>query len=123
MKMITSKDQLIVTKAERRGGYSILEVIIAMAVLAVLMSMLMPVLALAKNRARRLKCQNNVKQINVTFIAFASENEVKFPWLIVDVDKKALGIAGGIHQTAGQVPPAAAIPRRPDVHAPPFYGR
>ena len=65
-----------------------------MAVLAVLMSMLMPVLALAKNRARRLKCQNNVKQINVTFIAFASENEVKFPWLIVDVDKKALGIAG-----------------------------
>ena len=36
---------------------------------------------------------------------------------------KALGIAGGIHQTAGQVPPAAAIPRRPDVHAPPFHGR
>ena len=82
-------------KTEQRKGYTILEVIIALAVLAILMSMLMPVLALARNRATRLKCQNNVKQVNITFIAFASENEVKFPWLIVDVDKDALGIAGG----------------------------
>ena len=86
--------QETIKKTTRRKGYTILEVIIAMAVLAVLMSMLMPVLAQARNRALRLKCQNNVKQINVTFITYASENEVKFPWMIVDVDKKAQGIAG-----------------------------
>ena len=84
-----------VMKAKRCGGYTVLEVVVAMAVLAILMSMLMPVLAQARNRALRLKCQNNVKQLNVTFITFATENEVKFPWMIVDVDKKALKIDGG----------------------------
>lgn len=61
-------------KRQQRKGYTILEVIIAMAVLAVLMSMLMPVLAQARNRALRMKCVNNIRQINVTFITYAAEN-------------------------------------------------
>ena len=82
------------SKPRRKHAYSLLEVIVAMAVLGILMSMLLPGLAMAKNRARRMKCANNIKQINAAFIVYAGDNEVKFPWLIVDVDKGAQGIWG-----------------------------
>ena len=46
----------------RRGGFTTLELLTVVAVIAVLLALLLPAVAAAREAARRVACQNNVKQ-------------------------------------------------------------
>jgi len=63
-------------------------------VIALLASMLLPALAKAKNRANRIKCTSNVKQVDSAFKAFANDNNDRYPWLLEARDESAQG--GGV---------------------------
>lgn len=56
-------------------GITLIELLVVAGVLAVLIALLLPPLAAAKARARRVECMTRMKQWNMAFTVFAEDNE------------------------------------------------
>jgi len=60
-------------------AFTIFELLVVAAVLAILAAMLLPALANAKGKAQRIQCANNLKQVGLSYRVFAVDNEDLFP--------------------------------------------
>jgi prepilin-type N-terminal cleavage/methylation domain-containing protein/prepilin-type processing-associated H-X9-DG protein len=58
-------------------GFTLIELLVVIAIIALLMAILMPVLNRAREQGRRAVCLNNLKQLAMTWIMYADENEGK----------------------------------------------
>lgn len=67
----------------RRGAFTLVELLVVVAIIATLMAVLLPSLNKAREQARSVVCMNNLKQIGLAQVAYASD----FVWF-------APGIAG-----------------------------
>lgn len=63
----------------RRRGFTLVELLVIIGIIAVLISLLLPVLNKAREQARRAVCANNVRQIAYGAIAYAQDNQGILP--------------------------------------------
>jgi prepilin-type N-terminal cleavage/methylation domain-containing protein len=59
----------------RSRGFTLIELLVVIAVIAILMSLLLPTLAQAKEESKRARCKSNLRQLGLVMQMYASDNE------------------------------------------------
>lgn len=62
-----------------RAGFTLIDVLVSIAVIAVLIGILLPSIASVNETARRVMCQSNIRQIGLGVIMYADENKRMLP--------------------------------------------
>jgi prepilin-type N-terminal cleavage/methylation domain-containing protein/prepilin-type processing-associated H-X9-DG protein len=65
--------------ATRSGGFTLIELLVVIAIISLLAGLLLPVLSVAKERARRISCLNNIRQLGIALNLYGQYTEGYFP--------------------------------------------
>lgn len=63
----------------RRCGFSLIELLVVIGIIAVLMAILLPMLEKGREQANRLKCANNLRQMGQYLGLYSNENHGAYP--------------------------------------------
>jgi prepilin-type N-terminal cleavage/methylation domain-containing protein/prepilin-type processing-associated H-X9-DG protein len=66
-------------KSGVRRGFTLVELLVVIGIIALLIGILMPALSAAKSQANKLKCQSNMRTIGQTMLIYAGDNHGRVP--------------------------------------------
>ena len=78
-----------------KRGFTLIELLVVVAIIAILMAVLFPVFALAREKARATACLNNQRQIAAAILMYAQDNKEMLPsagamWTLINLSGKVL---------------------------------
>jgi prepilin-type N-terminal cleavage/methylation domain-containing protein len=97
------------------AGFTMVELLVVIAIIGILASLLLPALARAKAKARRIKCVNNLGQVGKALIGFAHDNEGSLPWQLT-VDQQRNHFSELYEESLGAIFAAPAM--KVEIHTP-----
>ncbi len=62
------------------GAFTLVEMLVVLAVIALLLGLLLPALARSKMQARKTQCLSNLRQVALAIELYAADHEQRFPW-------------------------------------------
>ena len=74
---------------KNKGGFTLIELLVVIAIIAILAALLLPALASAKERSKRISCVNNERQVALGINLYCADNSDFMPPL------KWRGVSGG----------------------------
>jgi len=125
------------------SGLTMAELLIVIGVLAILMSILLPIMGKVREKGREIQCMSNLRQVHAGFLNFAADNGRRLPgsiadqadpnsdhhdWLMGDAHNFATAPQGGtiykyIHSEAVyRCPSVEDVPPKPGAVFGPFHG-
>ena len=67
-------------RQSRSGGLTLVEMLVVVAIIAILASIMFPVFSRARAAARKTACSSNLRQIGTAFELYVSDNDECFPY-------------------------------------------
>lgn len=67
------------SRAARQRGFSLVELLVVISIIATLATMLLPTLSRAKEKARTITCVNNLRQIGISLRLYVDDHRDRFP--------------------------------------------
>lgn len=62
-----------------KTGFTLIELLVVISIIALLIAILLPSLAAARESARRIQCQSNLRQFGIAFAAYGDEHKGDWP--------------------------------------------
>src|SRR2546430_1373676 len=77
--MKTEKLSAEIPRETRTQAFTLIELLMIIAIIAILASMLLPALSSAKEAGKRISCINNLRQLGLSLHMYADDNDGFFP--------------------------------------------
>lgn len=76
----TGAERSVAVRAGTSRGFTLLDVLVALAVIAILMTMLMPTLGLVRETTRKIVCASNIRQLGLSMAMYAEDHRQQLPY-------------------------------------------
>src|SRR5262249_33081904 len=83
------------------GAFTLIELLVVIAIIAILASLLLPVLGRAKQKGQGIQCMNNLHQLTLAWLIYVSDNQDRLPYasptvanLMAGVQEKSAWMSG-----------------------------
>jgi len=78
--------------SKQRRAFTLIELLVVIAIIGILVAMLLPTLATAKAKSKRIACVSNMKQVDLAIVLWSMDHDGRYPWIVKPVEDGSYGL-------------------------------